>query len=836
MAEVPDLSASAADPPDFGRALEEVLVWGVQQSWLMLRRPADIRLTMDGLGFTHPQGPLEPLVIYVNPLVLLEPRGSLLLKGLIVHELGHHEAHFSDPEFRSVNVRARAKNLGSLLNLIDDEHLERRLRSKRVEWGEALDALASYAFRGAPVDLLIESYAALQDRDTAAASEGVLEGALPGVVRGFEWKIRTRENGESVWTKPEFVLRLFEELTTRLQRGGRAPPSDLLSARDALVAKAREWRGHGEGLVEAIVAHPSLKVDGAETGQEWTARRTLGDVLQVQSGEESEAYLDRLRRELSSALKAFPKLERYILELERVRESKWFWDKQRAMLHNLRHGYDFQFTFEPAQSMTLQQLEEALADLPVPLSPGELVRLILAAWMPEPFEDRASPLSIRLSWNEVLASPGTPSLTRFMVSLRLGLGRPGVAGDPRAAAALSSIPKNLKSRSVSELWDVVQKVASILGSEADDQPTEPRNKEDLRSSSSGSPSAVLAEALIGESAKARGSLAIPAPSLSGELMDASKAAIKSASTTVEDWLADTGYGGVPERDPWAGNREPGYDRIRIASRGNVQHRKDLLSVADECDFTPILNVVPAEDAPAEYERLVSQVQREVRVLRRYFQTLGKEDMELGGQVRGHRFDATRAARLAIFGVPDVLVRREERFVPDLFVGVAVDCSSSMAFGDRMDKALSFAVLLMEATRRVPGITARAIGFTDDVILDAGRPASRRVAGFRPSGGNNDSAGLMHLAERALGSGHKNRLLIMISDGFPTECSLQSLTELVHTLDRRFGISCVQVAVAPMDAERVAFPDYTDLTALNLPSAVALFGKMVQRIIHQRLGL
>jgi hypothetical protein len=148
----------------------------------------------------------------------------------------------------------------------------------------------------------------------------------------------------------------------------------------------------------------------------------------------------------------------------------------------------------------------------------------------------------------------------------------------------------------------------------------------------------------------------------------------------------------------------------------------------------------------------------------------------------------------------------------------------------MDKALSFATLLLEAARGLKGIETRALGFEDKVLWDGGTAEQPRVAGFQPGAGNNDAAGLLAMAQQAVRSKKKHHLLVMISDGFPTDCSLDSLTGLVKVLDRKYAIKSVQVAVAEMESDRVAFPDFTDLSLYEIPLAVRFFGRMLQRVL------
>ncbi len=79
----------------YRKLITELLVWGIKRGWQILGKPVNIRLTQDGLGYTHNPDQGIPLVINVNPNVLKQEHGSQILQGLILHELGHHLAHFA---------------------------------------------------------------------------------------------------------------------------------------------------------------------------------------------------------------------------------------------------------------------------------------------------------------------------------------------------------------------------------------------------------------------------------------------------------------------------------------------------------------------------------------------------------------------------------------------------------------------------------------------------------------------------------------------------------------------------------------------------------------------
>ncbi len=77
------------------------------------------------------------------------------------------------------------------------------------------------------------------------------------------------------------------------------------------------------------------------------------------------------------------------------------------------------------------------------------------------------------------------------------------------------------------------------------------------------------------------------------------------------------------------------------------------------------------------------------------------------------------------------------------------------------------------------------------------------------------------------------MLVTISDGLPTECSVAAVRGLVTTLTRRRGIVCAQVAVRPL--EEVMFPHYLVLDDERLDVAVARFGRMIGGLARRVLA-
>lgn len=183
--------------------------------------------------------------------------------------------------------------------------------------------------------------------------------------------------------------------------------------------------------------------------------------------------------------------------------------------------------------------------------------------------------------------------------------------------------------------------------------------------------------------------------------------------------------------------------------------------------------------------------------------------------------------------PRILTARTPLRKTDLFVGTIIDCSGSMQARDNIDRARRFGVLIAEAVRHLPGVEARFFGFTDSVIYDAGDKDDCHVTALEADGGNNDAAALYHAANVAFASKQRAKILIMISDGLPTQCSVAALRNLVTELTQKRGIVCAQVAVIRL--EEICFPHYVLLDDEQLDVAVAKFGRMIADLARRSLA-
>jgi hypothetical protein len=373
---------------------------------------------------------------------------------------------------------------------------------------------------------------------------------------------------------------------------------------------------------------------------------------------------------------------------------------------------------------------------------------------------------------------GGLSFARFVRSLRMGLG--DRHDDPRVREALSLFRKGFRKRSLRELLPVAERLRDIFGQEA------------TLLESVGQDASLLP----GES-----ELAAHGEDITDEeLQEAIREALRSPQRK------ETEHDGRGPAIPW-------------------------INLNEEETFRPITTVIPVPFDPGLHSTYVAQVARHARQLRRYLESLGLSPVRQRFRIQGRAVDRSRLHAAVLRGDPRILIARRLRPAADLFLGLVIDCSGSMEHGDSMQRAKLFGTLLAEGARGLRGIEVRIFGFTDNVIFDAGTAQRCAVHSLKPEGGNNDAAALWHAAKVSLASRRRSRLLVMISDGLPTQCSAAALKSLVQRLGRRLRICCAQVAVRPLEV--ICFPHYVELKSdEDLSVSVRRFGEVITRLVRR----
>jgi hypothetical protein len=376
------------------------------------------------------------------------------------------------------------------------------------------------------------------------------------------------------------------------------------------------------------------------------------------------------------------------------------------------------------------------------------------------------------------------SFARFVRALRMGLG--DRHADPRVARALALFERGFRKQKMAGLYEITLELQRIFGWEA--------RLVETFGGHEGLPLDELDEAVHGEG-----------------LDD------QSVQREVERVL-----------DPEEARR-----RNSAEGAGGKGAGGGWINLSGASDFQPIREIkILAPDA-AQHRSRARSVARNSRRLREDLELLGLARVVSRRRTSGQRFDSTSALAVVTRGDPRMLVARQVRYNTDLFIGALVDCSGSMSSDQNIEKARCFAVLLAEACRGLQGVDLRVFGFTDKVIYDAGDAQHCAAAVLEAGGGNNDAAALDHAARAARSSGRKARLLVMISDGLPTECTAQALKNLAIKLSRRENMCVAQVAVRPI--EEPCFENFVLLEADDLDASVSRFGATVRRLVQRAIG-
>ena len=401
-----------------------------------------------------------------------------------------------------------------------------------------------------------------------------------------------------------------------------------------------------------------------------------------------------------------------------------------------------------------------------------------AALIGTPLEVAFDEYSVRLRRGAVLTElerAGHP-LARFARALRMGLGNR--TGDPLVAQALA-LCTNLRKLDMQGLYDLTVKIAELFGG------------------------AVAIAKVFGGSEGLE----------FGERDD-------DVYNGLDDELLQREVERILDPRRNKSGAPGGRDRLCI----NVNEAEG---------FDRITHVQRVQGDPAAHRTTANQVARHAHRLRAFLDDLGLRWQPQHARIQGRAIDRTRLRSLVTRNDPRILMAREPVRRTDLFLGTLIDCSGSMSVGDNIHRAQRFAMLIAEAVRPLPGVEARFFGFTDSTIYDAGDANDCGITGLEAGGGNNDAAALLHAANVAAASLKRAKLLVMISDGLPTECSVAALRGLVTTLTRRKGVVCAQVAVRKLEEE--CFPHYVVLDDEQPDHAVARFGRMIADLARRSLA-
>ncbi|MCB9639392.1 MAG: HEAT repeat domain-containing protein [Myxococcales bacterium] len=404
------------------------------------------------------------------------------------------------------------------------------------------------------------------------------------------------------------------------------------------------------------------------------------------------------------------------------------------------------------------------------------------------FEDQriAETDSVLLRDSDLLRIPGAlTARTAFLWCLRCGFD-PAMSPDPRIAQAMDIVQGDFRHLDHAGLLQVAREISAIFQEEDEEGCKQQRKKK-----------------------------------LSGlrhlrSIMQRVRGRMRDVGTIPGSGVKSRSSGNVRKQE-----REIIYERkINENSKGEGGQ---TLHLGAQLDFPTLDRTSTFERSVADHQVLIKKVQPYVRTMRAYFERLGRKTVDDYASRRGRRLDMGQIRSVCFRPNLNVLVHSEEIQTADLYIGLLIDRSGSMS-GQKLETAKAFGALLCESAKGLRGIQGHVHAFDDNTWYPLGSFEKNTIASLSSGGANNDAGALYRAANLALQSKKRQKLLVMISDGSPTECSVRSLKNLVESLGKEHNILCAQAAVETLP--EIAFPHYVDLSKYRLGEAVQRFGKLL----------
>lgn len=214
------------------------------------------------------------------------------------------------------------------------------------------------------------------------------------------------------------------------------------------------------------------------------------------------------------------------------------------------------------------------------------------------------------------------------------------------------------------------------------------------------------------------------------------------------------------------------------------------------EWIPITDVRRVYANQAVLAQLMPTVTACSRPIRDALEQLGESDADVENQRTGATLGEN--AHEVVRGNLAIRVDSRPKKLPSVYVGVGLDCSSSEKLrSNYFDEGGKFLTLQtmglilehgMVGQKRVAG---HLYGYVDTLIHDCGLPGDFAASGLECRGGNNDTAMLDILRQEALASDKEIKIIIMMNDSQPADCSALSFNDMVSRC-RREGIYVIQM--------------------------------------------
>jgi hypothetical protein len=153
-------------------------------------------------------------------------------------------------------------------------------------------------------------------------------------------------------------------------------------------------------------------------------------------------------------------------------------------------------------------------------------------------------------------------------------------------------------------------------------------------------------------------------------------------------------------------------------------------------------------------------------------------------------------------------------------------SSPTSWG--LERAKQVAALLAECLQDCPQVASVFLGFNQNVYLCGGHE-EHAVASLEPAGKTNEAAALDYLRRHYLDVPRRRKIVVVLSDGLPTLCSVQAVCGVVRALEKDLGARCLHGALSAEN--HPAYRRRADLAGELDGNRLRAFGRSIAALLR-----